>query len=63
VETEDGRVVGTVTDVIEAPQGLILNVAGEVKQHLVPFVSRVVRRVDREAGVVVIDPPEGLLEV
>jgi len=26
-------------------------------------VSRVVRRVDREAGVVVIAPPEGLLEV
>jgi 16S rRNA processing protein RimM len=55
--------VGAVTDVIEAPQGLILNVAGEGKQHLVPFVSRVVRRVDREAGVMVIAPPEGLLEV
>ncbi len=63
VEMEDGRVVGAVTDVIEAPQGLILNVAGEGKQHLVPFVSRVVRRVDREAGVMVIAPPEGLLEV
>ena len=63
VETEGGRVVGAVADVIEAPQGLILSVDGEGKQHLVPFVSRVVRRVDREAGVVVIAPPEGLLEV
>jgi 16S rRNA processing protein RimM len=65
VETEDGRAVGAVADVIEAPQGLILSVDGEGggKQHLVPFVSRVVRRVDREAGVMVIAPPEGLLEV
>lgn len=63
VEAEDGQVVGTVAEVIEAPQGVILDVAGAAKHHLVPFVSRVVRRVDREGGVLVIAPPPGLLEV
>lgn len=63
VETEDGAAVGAVTDVIEAPQGLILEVAGAERQHLIPFVTRVVRRVDRDARVVVIAPPAGLLEV
>jgi 16S rRNA processing protein RimM len=63
VETEDGVSVGTVADVIEAPQGLLLSVVGESREHLVPFVSGVVRRVDRATGVVVIAPPAGLLEV
>ena len=36
---------------------------GGGKDHLVPFVAGVVRRVDRGAKLVVIDPPEGLLEL
>jgi 16S rRNA processing protein RimM len=63
VERHLGGLVGTVAGVIEAPSGLLLEVASGESQHLVPFNAAVVRRVDRGAGVVVIDPPEGLLEL
>jgi len=64
VETVEGAPVGTVAEIVEAPQGPLLSVTGEGgRQHLIPFVGRVVARVDRDAGVVVIAPPAGLLEV
>ena len=63
VETVDGRVVGRVREVFETEPSHLLEVKGEGKVHLVPFVSRVVTEVDREGGRLVIDPPEGLLEL
>ncbi len=63
VETVEGAAVGTVAEVIEAPQGPLLAVQDGGKQHLVPFIARVVVRVDREARRIVIAPPAGLLEV
>jgi 16S rRNA processing protein RimM len=63
VERHLGGAVGTVTRVAEAPSGVLLEVKGEGREHLVPFVPGVIRRVDREQRVVVIDPPEGLLEL
>ena len=63
VETEDGSAVGTVTGVIEAPQGVILDVAGEAKQRLIPFAPWLVRHVDRVEKRITIAPPPGLLEV
>ncbi len=63
VATAGGVSVGTVAQVVEAPQGWLLEVAGETKRHLIPFTRAVVERVDREAGRVVITPPAGLLEL
>ena len=64
VVLKDKSPVGTVREVIEAPQSWLLSVAREGgKDHLVPFVAGVVRRVDRGERTVVIDPPEGLLEL
>jgi len=63
VATGDGAAVGTVAEVIEAPQGWLLDVAGNGRHHLVPFTRAVVERVDRDARVVVIAPPAGLLEI
>ncbi len=63
VATAGGVSVGTVAQVVEAPQGWLLEVAGETKRHLIPFTRSVVERVDREAGRVVITPPAGLLEL
>lgn len=63
VETVDGREVGRVREVFETEPSHLLEVKGEGKVHLVPFVSRVVKEVDREGGRLVIDPPEGLLEL
>lgn len=63
VETVDGREVGRVREVFETEPAHLLEVTGEGKIHLVPYVSRVVKEVDREGGRLVIDPPEGLLDL
>jgi 16S rRNA processing protein RimM len=62
VELSSGEVVGTVTDVFEVPQGLLLDVARERGSVLVPFSGEIIRAVDRVRRVVRIHPPEGLLE-
>lgn len=62
VELSSGEVVGTVADVFEVPQGLLLDVARERGTVLVPFSGEIILGVDRERRVVRIDPPEGLLE-
>lgn len=65
VELWDRTTVGTVREVFEAPQGWLLGVAreGGGKDHLIPFAAGVVRSVDRGAGTIVIEPPDGLLEL
>lgn len=63
VVTGEKRAVGAVTEVIEAPQGPMLLVRGEAKEHLVPFAPWLVRKVDRAARTIEIAPPPGLLEV
>jgi len=63
VATVDGASVGVVAEVVEAPQGLLLDVAGPERHHLIPFTRAVVERVDREERLVVISPPAGLLEI
>ncbi len=62
VELSSGEIVGTVADVFEVPQGLLLDVARERGTVLVPFSGDIVTDVDRERRVVRIDPPAGLLE-
>jgi 16S rRNA processing protein RimM len=63
VRDRDGTVVGTVVEVVHGPGGDSLAVEDGERKHLVPFVSAIVPTVDLAAGVVVIDPPEGLLEL
>ncbi|MDQ4080439.1 MAG: ribosome maturation factor RimM [Gemmatimonadota bacterium] len=62
VELSSGEVVGTVANVFEVPQGLLLDVARERGTVLVPFTDEVIVDIDRDRRVVRIDPPEGLLE-
>jgi 16S rRNA processing protein RimM len=62
VELSSGEIVGSVVDVFEVPQGLLLDVSRERGTVLVPFSGDVVIDVDRERRVVRIDPPAGLLE-
>jgi 16S rRNA processing protein RimM len=68
VELPDGRRVGEVADVLHprsqtGQELLAVRLASDGREVLVPFVVQVVPRVDVDQGVVVIDPPEGLLEV
>jgi 16S rRNA processing protein RimM len=61
VELASGDVVGTVLDTYELPQGLTLDVQRERGTIMIPY-DRVVVGVDREARVIRIDPPTGLLD-
>jgi 16S rRNA processing protein RimM len=63
VETVTGEAVGRVREVFETEPEHMLEVKGEGKVHLVPFTSRIVKTVDLDGGRLVIDPPEGLLEL
>jgi len=58
VVTTDGRLVGTVDEVLWTRANDVL-VAGE---HLIPMVREIVQQVDLEAGRIVVEPLPGMLE-
>jgi len=63
VELADGTVAGTVREVVHGPGGELLVVARpDLPDALVPFVRVIVPTVDLDAGRMVLDPPEGLLD-
>ncbi len=64
VRTSAGDPVGVVTDVLHYGQDLLVvrRAAGQDEECLVPFVKAIVSEVDLPGGVVVIDPPPGLLD-
>ena len=64
VRTCAGDPVGVVTDVLHYGQDLLVvrRADGPGGECLVPFVKAIVPEVDVRAGVVVIDPPPGLLD-
>ena len=62
VEDVTGATIGTVSEVYELPQGLMLEIDGERKGALIPFRDEVVTSVDSAQRLIVIDPPLGLLE-
>ena len=63
-ELVDGKAVGTVREVVHGPGGelLVLARAG-APDALVPFVRVIVPTVDLDGGRIVLDPPEGLLDL
>jgi len=63
VRKQDGTVIGTVSDILLGSQQDCFIVQGEGRKYLVPFVPQIVKKVDLEGGYVVIDPPEGLLDL
>jgi 16S rRNA processing protein RimM len=65
VRTPAGQDVGVVTDVLHHGQDLlVVRRAGQegAEETLVPFVRAIVPEVDVAAGLLVIDPPAGLLD-
>ena len=63
VETVTGEAVGRVREVYETEPHHMLEVKGERGVHLIPFRRGLVTAVELDAGRLVIDPPEGLLEL
>jgi len=63
VELGDGSLVGTVREVVHLPsQDMLVVVADDDREVLVPFVSAIVTRVEVADRLIVIDPPLGLLD-
>jgi 16S rRNA processing protein RimM len=59
----DGSEVGRVREVYELRPAHMLEVHGPAASHMIPFLKDIVVGVDLEAGILTIDPPEGLLDV
>jgi 16S rRNA processing protein RimM len=59
----DGAVIGAVTAVRHEAQDLLVVRRVEGGEALVPFVAAIVPTVDAAGGFLVVDPPEGLLEL
>jgi 16S rRNA processing protein RimM len=64
VRLTDGTVVGAVREVLHSAAGELLEVraADDGREILIPFVTAIVPTVSLAEGVIVIDPPEGLLD-
>ena len=62
VRTTAGEPVGVITDMLHYGQDLLVVRRADGGESLVPFVQALVPEVDLGAGVVVIDPPPGLLD-
>ena len=63
VRTVSGDLLGTVTEVFDVEPAHLLEVRGPEREHILPFLVHIVISVDIEAGTVVVDPPDGLLEL
>ena len=61
VKSLDGTSIGKVRELMRTGAGEILVVDGE-KEYLIPFAESICTEVDIEKRLIVIDPPEGLLE-
>ena len=66
VVLQSGEPVGTVEETYELPQGLAIDVRREPPREretvLILYDERTITSVDRDARVIVVTPPEGLLE-
>jgi 16S rRNA processing protein RimM len=59
----EGRRIGTVARTWSTPGGELYVVMGASKEHLIPAVKEIIERVDLPAGKMIINPPEGLLDL
>ncbi len=63
VETLDGAALGDVDDVLEVQASYMLEVHGADKEYMIPYRPEIVVEVDLDARRLVVDPPEGLLDL
>jgi len=64
VITREGQYVGRVQEVFETYPAQLLEVkSDDGRVHLIPFADRIVKKVEVEAGQIVIAPTPGLLDI
>lgn len=61
--TPAGERLGEVVEVYELGEAHLIEVRAGERTHLVPFVRTIVKAIDLEAERIVLEPPEGLLEL
>lgn len=61
-ETEDGRVLGTVTEILRTGSNDVYVIRDRAREVLVPAISTVVLQIDVAGGRVVIRPLDGMLD-
>jgi 16S rRNA processing protein RimM len=59
----DGRPIGTLISTMSTAGGELFVVQGPEKEHLIPAVKEIVEKVDFDAKKMVINPPDGLLDL
>jgi 16S rRNA processing protein RimM len=60
---EEGKVLGKILEVIEQPHQLLCRIDIEGKEVLIPLNEDTIRKVDKKALQVIVELPEGLLEI
>jgi 16S rRNA processing protein RimM len=59
VEDESGKLIGTLSEIMETPASLIYVVQGET-EHLIPAVPEFIIKTDAESGVITVKLIEGM---
>ena len=59
----NGEYIGRISSTIATPGGELYVVRGATKEHLIPAVKEIIEKVDFAAGKMVINPPDGLLDL
>jgi 16S rRNA processing protein RimM len=63
VRTVDGVTVGHVVEIYETGSGHVLGVADGERERLIPFADRIVKEIDMDERLIVIEPLPGLLDL
>ena len=63
VRTVEGTPVGTVDDVLHSGQDVLVVKSADGREIMIPFVKAIVPDVDLASGLIVITPPDGLLNI
>lgn len=63
VRDENDQPLGLVTGLYEVASGLMLEVQGQKREFLLPYKKEFIRRVDRTERRLVVELPEGLLDL
>lgn len=58
-----GERIGVVSQILSTPGGELYVVQGPTKEHFIPAVREIVEKVDFSAGRIIINSPEGLLDL
>jgi 16S rRNA processing protein RimM len=60
---KDGTRIGTIVSLLPTAGGDILVVKEADREYLIPAVKEIVDKVDFDSRTVIVDPPEGLLDL